>query len=57
MFGVAGLFDFYGDAPVEVAAAFSPNERPPKEIFYPPAFALLALLILVQRRRNRRGES
>ena len=51
------LFDFYGDAPVEVAAAFSPNERPPKEIFYPPAFALLALLILVQRRRNRRGES
>ena len=47
------LFDFYGDAPVEVAVAMLPNERPPKEIFYPPALALLALLIFMQRRRNR----
>ena len=47
------LFDFYGDAPVEVTAAMLPNERPPKEIFYPPALALLALVVFMQRRRNR----
>ena len=47
------IFDFYGDAPVEVAVAMLPNERPPKEIFYPPALALLALVVFLQRRRAR----
>ena len=47
------MFDFYADAPVEVSAALLPNPRPPKEIFYPPALALLALLVFLQRRRNR----
>ena len=51
------LFDFYGDAPVEVAKALIPNERPPKEVFYPPALALLVLLVFMQRRRVRRAQS
>ena len=47
------IFDFYADAPVEVTAAMLPNPRPPTEIFYPPALALLALVVFAQRRRNR----
>ena len=45
-------FDFYGDAPVTVSQVQVPNERLPKEVFYLPAFLLLGLVILLQRRRQ-----
>ncbi|MEO1505438.1 MAG: TRAP transporter permease [Pseudomonadota bacterium] len=45
-------FDFYGDAPVQISAVSVPNERAPKEVFYIPAFLLLGLVILLQRRRQ-----
>ena len=44
-------FDFYGDVPVTVTEVLVPAERLPKEIFYLPALLLLALVVLVQRRR------
>jgi len=44
-------YDFYGDEPVQVMRAEIDAERIPKEVFFLPAFLLLGLLILVQRRR------
>jgi len=44
-------FDFYADAPVEVASVALPRDRMPKEVFYLPALLALALVILLQRRR------
>ena len=44
-------YDFYADEPVQIVRAEVEAERMPKEIFFIPALVLLALLILVQRRR------
>ncbi|MEM7743293.1 MAG: TRAP transporter permease [Pseudomonadota bacterium] len=44
-------YDFYGDSPVEIVSAQVPNDRMPKELFFIPAFALLVLVVLLQRRR------
>lgn len=44
-------YDFYGDTPVTVTEVQVENDRMPKEIFFLPAFLLLALLVLIQRRR------
>jgi TRAP transporter 4TM/12TM fusion protein len=46
------MFDFYGDQPVEIAIVQVEAERMAKELFYIPALLLLALVILVQRRRQ-----
>ena len=45
-------FDFYGDDPTRIVAVEVPNERMAKEIFYIPALLLLALVVMVQRRRT-----
>lgn len=47
-------FDFYGDEPVQIAEVKKPSVRIFKEIFYLPAIALLALIIWLQRRRERK---
>jgi hypothetical protein len=44
-------YDFYGDEPVQFLRAEVAAERMAKEWFYIPAFVLLFLLILMQRRR------
>ena len=44
-------YDFYGDVQVEITHALVANERMVKEVFYIPAFVLLAGIILLQRRR------
>lgn len=44
--------DFYGDTPVEIATVQVPAERMAKEVFYIPALILLALVVLMQRRRQ-----
>ena len=48
---LANEYDFYADEPVQIVSAEVPNDRMPKEIFFLPAFLLLALICLVQRRR------
>ena len=45
-------FDFYGDAPVTIAAAEVESARMPKEVFFLPAFLLLALIVMLQWRRR-----
>ena len=45
-------FDFYADDPVVLEVVQTPAARMPKEIFYIPAFILLAIVILMQRRRQ-----
>ena len=49
---LANEYDFYGERPVTIARAEVEAARMPKEIFYFPAFALLALVVLVQNRRK-----
>ena len=44
-------FDFYMDVPVEIATVALPRDRMPKEVFYLPALLVIALVILLQRRR------
>ncbi|MQQ09754.1 TRAP transporter fused permease subunit [Epibacterium sp. SM1979] len=44
-------YDFYGDTPVQIELVQVENDRLPKEIFFIPAFLLLAALVLIQRRR------
>lgn len=46
------MFDFYGDTPVTIERLQLPADRWPKEIFYLPALLLLALVVLLQRRRQ-----
>ena len=48
---LANDYDFYGDEPALLAAVQVENQRPPKEIFFIPAFLLLALIVFVQRPR------
>lgn len=45
-------FDFYMDTRVEVTSVQVAAERLPKQLFYLPALFLLALVILLQRRRQ-----
>ena len=44
-------FDFYADAPVEVASVALPRDRMPKEVFYLPALLAIVVVIFIQRRR------
>ena len=44
-------FDFYADAPVEVASVALPRARWPKEAFYLPALLVIVLVAFNQRRR------
>lgn len=48
---LANEYDFYADEPVQIISTEVPNDRMPKEIFFLPAFLLLGLIILIQRRR------
>ena len=45
-------FDFYADEPVILQTVQTPTERMPKEIFYIPAFLIIALVIVMQKRRQ-----
>ena len=45
-------FDFYGDTPVQLVAVEVPADRMAKEVFYIPALLVLALVVLMQRRRT-----
>lgn len=49
---IGNLFDYYGDAPVVMATIQKEADRMPKEVFYIPALALLAVVVLMQRRRR-----
>lgn len=51
-FYLAQDFDFYADQPVELRTVQVEAQRMPKEVFYIPALALLAVVLLVQRRRQ-----
>ncbi|WP_068312198.1 TRAP transporter permease [Polycladidibacter hongkongensis] len=46
------VFDFYGDTPVTLARTEVKAQRMARELFYIPALLLLALVIMVQRRRQ-----
>ncbi|WP_373635817.1 TRAP transporter permease [Yoonia sp. SS1-5] len=48
---LANDYDFYGDEPAQIATVAIENERMPKEIFFIPAFLLLALIVFLQRGR------
>jgi len=48
---LANDYDFYGDAPAQIASVAIPNERPAKELFFIPAFLLLLLIMALQSRR------
>ncbi|NIY73713.1 TRAP transporter permease [Marivivens donghaensis] len=45
-------FDFYMDERVEVTSLLHPADRLPKQIFWIPALLLLALVVVMQRRRQ-----
>ncbi|MEX0923435.1 MAG: TRAP transporter permease [Rhodovibrionaceae bacterium] len=45
-------FDFYGDRPTVISEVKVEAERLPKELFFIPAVLLLALVIVLQRRRT-----
>ncbi len=45
-------YDFYRDTPVQIETVQVENERIFKEVFYIPALLVLALVVLVQRRRQ-----
>lgn len=48
---LANDYDFYGDEPAQIATVAIENDRMPKEIFFIPAFLLLALIVMLQSRR------
>ena len=54
--GLGRKFDFYGDEPVIIETVSVPNDRIVKEVFYIPALAVLALIVLMQFRRRRSTE-
>ncbi|MFW5834691.1 MAG: DUF3394 domain-containing protein, partial [Pseudomonadota bacterium] len=49
---LANEYDFYGAEPVRILYAQVEAERLPKEVFFLPAFLLLALVVAVQNRRK-----
>ncbi|MCF6306287.1 MAG: TRAP transporter permease [Rhodobacteraceae bacterium] len=46
-----GKFDFYYDDPVTVTSVQAPADQLPKELVFFPAFLLLGMIVLLQRRR------
>ena len=50
---LSSAFDFYDDDPVVVSGIDLPNERVAKEMFYIPAFGLLAIVVVLQLRRRK----
>lgn len=50
--GALRSFDFYGNDMVEILRVEVPRDRMPAEVFYLPAFLLLGLVIMFQRRRQ-----
>lgn len=50
---IGSKFDYYADDPVVVSKVREKAERMPKEVFYIPAFLLLAVVFFLQRRRRR----
>ncbi|RYH11119.1 TRAP transporter permease [Tropicimonas sp. IMCC6043] len=48
---LANQYDFYGDEPVVIEQFELERDRMPKEVFFLPAFLLLAGVIFLQRRR------
>lgn len=48
---LANDYDFYGDAPAQIAVVKIENERPPKELFFIPALLLLLMIVMIQRPR------
>jgi TRAP transporter 4TM/12TM fusion protein len=48
---LANDYDFYGDEPAQLALVQIENDRPPKELFFIPAFILLAMIVGLQSRR------
>ena len=44
-------YDFYGDDPVTITSVQAPRSQMPKELFFIPAFILLALIVFLQRGR------
>ena len=52
LFQELGVFDFYADTPVRLDAAFIElTDRPARNLFYIPPFAILFLIMFLQRRR------
>ncbi len=49
---IGDMFDYYADQPVVIDHLKQPSERLPKEIFYIPALFVLAIVILIQKRRK-----
>jgi len=49
--GTLGKFDFYYDDPVTVTSVQAPADQLPKELMFFPAFLLLGMIVLLQRRR------
>ncbi|SDY74381.1 TRAP transporter permease [Citreimonas salinaria] len=47
-----GNFDFYAEEPVRLGQVQVPRDRLPAQVFYIPALLLLALVIVLQRRRQ-----
>ncbi len=50
-FKTLGAFDFYYDDPVTVTSVQAPADQLPKELMFIPAFLLLGMIVLMQRRR------
>lgn len=50
-FKLANEYDFYSDVPAEIVRIEVERHRPPKELFFIPAFVLLGLVVLLQRPR------
>ena len=50
-------FEFYGDSPVIVEEVLTRRDRMPKEIFYIPGLALLALVVWLQLGRARKTKT
>ncbi len=49
---IGSLFDYYGERPVMLETIQKEVDRMPKEVFYIPALALLAFVVISQRRRR-----
>lgn len=53
---IGDMFDYYHEHPVQVDHIKKDRERIPKEVFYIPAFVLLAMVYLIQRRRRKKEQ-
>jgi hypothetical protein len=48
---LANDYDFYGDAPAQIAVVAVENDRFAKELFFIPALLLLLMIVAIQRPR------